>query len=137
MDRKSIGRGGKMNNKEINTKIVEAEETIIYESLLGEKTIPYIGWFWREIDFDAEEMDFGVIPAGTADVVIDGIPQEPKSKKALVGFMANNKWDYPYVHANKKQWAEIKAAIVDALEDPKYEKFEIADRLIQKLGEVE
>lgn len=46
---------------------------------LGKK-IPYLGWFWRGIDFS------GPIPIGEARL---------KDAAPFVGFMANNKWGYP------------------------------------------
>lgn len=41
------------------------------------KHIPYIGWFWRDVDFS----DLSRIPIGNCG--------------SFVGFMKNNKWDYP------------------------------------------
>lgn len=40
------------------------------------KRIPYIGWFWRLVDFDRR-----IVPIGDCG--------------EFVGFMENNKWDYP------------------------------------------
>jgi hypothetical protein len=45
------------------------------------KRIPYIGWFWRSINF------LGYVPIG--------IMYEREGGDSLIGFMANNKWDYP------------------------------------------
>jgi hypothetical protein len=41
----------------------------------GGKTIPYIGWFWRAVDFASRRASIGDC---------DG----------FIGFMENNKWDY-------------------------------------------
>jgi hypothetical protein len=43
-----------------------------------DKRIPYIGWFWRDVDFASREP---YIPIGNCG--------------EFIGFMENNKWDYP------------------------------------------
>lgn len=45
----------------------------------GPMTIPYMGWGWRDIDF------CGSVPIGT--IYTDN--------QTIIGFMGNNKWDYP------------------------------------------
>ena len=42
----------------------------------AEKLIPYMGWFWRDVSFSKL-----IISIGKCD--------------SFVGFMENNKWDYP------------------------------------------
>jgi hypothetical protein len=46
------------------------------------KRIPYMGWFWRGIRFSND------IPIGR------GMSPD-NSGRPFIGFMANNKWDYP------------------------------------------
>lgn len=43
---------------------------------MGGKSVPYIGWFWREINFHSK-----YIPIGNCG--------------EFIGFMANNKWGHP------------------------------------------
>jgi hypothetical protein len=45
------------------------------------KTIPYIGWFWRNMGFTNGAVSIGRIDCGIAT--------------GFTGFMGNNKWDYP------------------------------------------
>jgi hypothetical protein len=45
----------------------------------GPSTIPYIGWMWRDIDF------CGSVPIGKMET----------DRETIIGFMGNNKWDYP------------------------------------------
>ena len=85
----------------------------------GGKPIPYLGWFWRDVNFDAETMGFGVMPY--------------LGNRFLVGFMQSNKWGYPSVEADKGQWTEIKALITAALKDPISENFRRANDAIQAL----
>lgn len=40
------------------------------------KRVPYIGWFWRNVDFSRKELPIG-------------------DTGEFIGFIANNKWDYP------------------------------------------
>lgn len=46
-----------------------------YAEIPNHKRIPYMGWFWRHLDFHT-----GRLPIGFGD--------------GYIGFMANNKWDY-------------------------------------------
>lgn len=113
-----------MKSEEINARIreIEEDESIVYESFGGKK-FPYVGWFWRDVDFDDEEGgSFGVIPSDAKGSAID-----------LVGFMENNKWGYSYVYASREQWAEIKAAIIDAVNTPSGETLGKVNDLIQGL----
>jgi hypothetical protein len=52
------------------------------------KSLPYIGWFWREVDFTEPTIRLG----DCGD---------------FVGFMENNKWDYPQWRTKEEQTAEI------------------------------
>lgn len=70
------------------------------------KRVPYIGWYWRHIEFS----DPTSIPIGNCG--------------GFVGFMANNKWDYPE-RALTAEEAERVIAIIDE-----------AMRLRQQGGEV-
>jgi hypothetical protein len=45
------------------------------------KNIPYIGWFWRNVDF------CGCVPIGSMEASDEG--------PGFIGFIGNNKWDYP------------------------------------------
>lgn len=47
------------------------------------KVVPYMGWWWRDIDFDAP-----TVPLGRTN-------ENVSSSEQLVAFMANNKWYYP------------------------------------------
>ena len=68
------------------------------------KTIPYVGWFWREVDFDAPAYEFGVIPG------------------EWQGFMENNKWGYGYSRrTTPAEWANIKALLAAAILAPSRE----------------
>lgn len=66
------------------------------------KAIPYIGWYWRCVDFD-QPISFG----DCGD---------------FVGFMENNKWDYPEFTLTPEQDAEVKAMLRDLAAEPSYPK---------------
>lgn len=53
----------------------------------------YIGWYWRNVDFTG-----GNIPVG-------------RTEEGIVGFMQNNKWDYPERYLTEKE-ATIVSSIV-------------------------
>lgn len=62
------------------------------------KRIPYIGWFWRHISFS----DLTTIPIGDCG--------------EFVGFMENNKWDYPERYLTKAEAEHIISIIDEAIE---------------------
>lgn len=120
-----------MNSEELNRRISEiCDESEIYGfQAFGGKTIPYIGWYWRTVDFDRTDgYAFGVMPphAGSA---FESACTEPH-----VGFMENNKWDYDYVHANAEQWAEIKRLLIAAVTEPSVATLKAANDAIQALA---
>lgn len=83
------------------------------------KAVPYIGWFWREVDFDAEGYEFGVIPG------------------EFIGFMENNKWDYGYTRkTSPEEWAEIKRLIGELVNEPTKERAGAVWGAIQAVGNV-
>ena len=69
------------------------------------------------MNFDNFDRLFGVLPGGE------------------VGFMQNNKWDYPYVKASEEQWAKIKGLLILAVENTTRDTLEAVDVAIQGLIE--
>jgi len=62
------------------------------------KQLPYIGWYWRHLEFSE-----GNLPIGdTGD---------------YIGFMANNKWDYPERATTPEEFAHIMEMIDDAMRE--------------------
>lgn len=66
------------------------------------KAIPYLGWFWRGIDFKGPP-----IPIGEARLK-EGAP--------FVGFMANNKWGYPERCLTEDERLQVIAYLDKAME---------------------
>lgn len=62
-----------------------------------DKRVPYIGWFWRHIAFS----DPTRIPIGDCG--------------EFIGFMANNKWDYPQRDLTADEAAHVIAIIDEAM----------------------
>lgn len=62
------------------------------------KSVPYIGWFWREVDFD-DEIDIGCIP------------------DKFAGFMVNNKWDHPERSLDSEQSSEVRRICEDLVQE--------------------
>lgn len=117
-----------MNSAELNEelrKIVDEPELYGYEAF-GGKAVPYIGWYWRDVDFDSPgPYAFGVLPVyeGTLD----------DNDKPRAGFMENNKWGYEYVTATPEQWAHIKELLVAVVNNPGRDTLAAADAAIQAL----
>ena len=117
-----------MNSDELNRriKVFDGIDDVPYDAF-GGKPVPYIGWFWREVNFDRVSpggaYEFGAIPVRAEG---NDVP--------LVGFMENNKWGYDYVWADEEQWTEIKRLLVGAVEDPTPKNFERANVAIQSLA---
>lgn len=93
------------------------------------KLIPYIGWFWRTVDFDAATYTFGIIPSGP-DYVGD-----TRNIPGFNGFMQNNKWDYAYTRqTTTEEWENIKNLLCDAVTQPyTKEKFQAVYDAIQAI----
>lgn len=111
-----------MDSTELNEKLSEiSDESGKYGfECFGGKALPYIGWFWRTVNFDATDgYYFGLCP-------------NPKGTMN-VGFMENNKWDYSYVYANADEWKKIKDALRVVAENPNSETLKTANDLIQAL----
>lgn len=118
---------GRFTSDSLNEKLSaisdEADE-YGYESF-GGKAIPYIGWYWRNVDFNEQgSYSFGVLPVITG---FDG------NDKPRVGFMENNKWDYKYITATPEQWKAIKQKLVAVAVKPCRETLKAADDEIQSL----
>lgn len=140
-----------MTSDEINAAIIEldADENRPYRSCIGQKIIPYIGWYWRTVYFDDTSAGYGlgVIPAHTGegndnwknDIMSAALrAMNPPNKKPLVGFMENNKWGYPTIHLNSEEWEQLKRLIVEAVESVKtlphaecVQKFRAVDEYMQ------
>lgn len=60
------------------------------------KRIPYIGWFWRHLEFHA-----GTLPIGDCG--------------GFIGFMANNKWEYPQRDLTTGEFIAVMAVIDEAM----------------------
>lgn len=114
-----------MTSDELNDALMKLEmsDTLPYECF-GGKPVPYIGWFWRDVDFDTETHWLGVIPAGVES-----------NETNLVGFMENNKWGYPEIKVEREKWAEIKSLLEKALTSMKREDFARLNDTIQALAD--
>lgn len=108
-----------MTSDELNAAIrdLEDQDVPFFESF-GGKCVPYIGWHWRDVDFDRDECRFGVIPA-----------------EMLVGFMENNMWGYPYIRVDGQEWQDIKTLLWYAVETEDLAAFEILNTKIQGLAD--
>lgn len=62
-----------------------------------DKRVPYIGWYWRSVDFASDEP---YIPIGHCG--------------EFIGFMENNKWDYPERKMSPVQVEQVRTIVCDA-----------------------
>ena len=129
-----------MKSEELNAAIREICDDESFDAEIADtgKNIPYIGWFWRTVDFDSETYDFGIIPRGTPSWTMssgsDDETHGPRTTAVMVGFMENNKWGYPYVHADKDEWANIKELLETAVTERTKESLVAVNTAIQALG---
>lgn len=109
-----------MTSDEINKRLGDEEladlGTIITKGLEGtDKAVAYIGWAWRDVDFD-EPLSLGVIPG------------------EWIGFMENNKWGYDYVHLTAGECATIRGLVTNYVISPSNDTaqslFDFMQRLI-------
>lgn len=106
-----------MNSEELNKRINELDSKDREDlEIIGGKCIPYVGWFWRNVDFDSETYSFGICEEGNFN-----------------GFMENNKWDYNYTRElTKEEWLKVKELLVKVVENPTKETTRTAWDYIQK-----
>jgi hypothetical protein len=129
-----------MTSKELNEKIYAIcdAKDLPYEAF-GGKAIPYIGWFWRNVDFDKDYCLFGMIPGRECpnnhdcDRCMEDCDGPETLNKPVVGFMENNKWDYNYIRCDGADWITIKELLVKAVRRPSYENFKAVNEKIQGL----
>lgn len=107
----------KMNDDDLNEFISKLSEdgdmeNIIPPGSLGGsgKLIPYIGWYWRRIDFDN-------ITLGDCG--------------SFIGFMGNNKWDYKEWIISGEQAGTIRQACIALVGNPSQENYDNLFKLIQ------
>ena len=107
-----------ITSERLNTLILElsSRDDLLYETY-GGKTIPYIGWYWRRVNFDSSDYYFGVLPGGE------------------LGFMENNKWDYEVCHCSPMDWKMIRRLLETALLNQTHENFKAVDDKIQSLAD--
>lgn len=72
------------------------EENVIPAGLDFRKRLPYIGWYWRHLEFSS-----GKLPLGNC--------------KNYIGFMANNKWNYHERETTPEEFIVIMALIDTAI----------------------
>jgi len=123
-----------MNEQELNDAIKELcaqwADGDPFELPWEAKPIPYIGWFWRYVHFDSELWEphsLGIIPRGTSDICTDRLDEH------LVGFMENNKWDYPEFDVPNEQWQKLRACIVECVTNPSAETCQAVYDYMQSL----
>lgn len=103
----------------LNQKIAELCDNERYKISGLESTgncIPYIGWYWRDVDFTTDTYSFG-------------------DCHEFIGFMENNKWGYDYVEASEEQWNLIKDLLLTAVDNPSDENLQAVFDEIQKCSD--
>lgn len=109
-----------MDSAAMNAGVLELNE--IHQSAFpNSKPIPYMGWFWRTVDFNDKAYSFGVCESGDGD-------------GRFVAFMENNKWDYDYVEADTEQFGRIKRLLETAINTKALDDTHAVWDAIQKLG---
>ncbi len=96
-------------------EICDNPEEYGYECF-GGKTIAYLGWYWRDVDFNSKvtSANFGVSPAG-------------------IGFMESNNWGYDYAVPTQEDWDEIRDLVVKVVKDPSKEALKELNAKIQAI----
>ena len=117
-----------MTSDELNAKlraIDDAEGGLDFDAFGNSgKRLPYIGWFWRDVDWSRDDCVLGIIPRGA-----DG------NDKPLVGFMESNKWGYPHIYVCGPAWTNIRDLATQAATSPSIETLRALNEAVQALGE--
>ncbi len=96
-----------MDSDKLNDEIRKAEDEDREKSRVigmenSGKIFPYIGWFWREVNFDR------LLPLAECEGDIG-------DDKGFVGIIVNNKWGYDEWETTEEQRGEIKALFEKAV----------------------
>lgn len=82
--------------------------------------VPYFGWWWREVDWDADSVSLAASPASAPDWYTS------HSFESMMGvawpgretrFCENNKWGYPEFPVEGEQWQELRAKVEAVVDD--------------------
>lgn len=116
-----------MTSDELNAAIgaIESSNARPPYECFGGKCVPYIGWFWRDVDFDAPTCSFGIMPAGTDEI------GSPATAVPTVGFCENNKWGYEEIEATPEQFANIKRLLIEAVTVRTADAFRAVNEAVQ------
>ncbi len=114
-----------MDSKTLNAKIKEldGDDRFTVKGLEDSgKVIPYIGWFWRNVDF-TRAISLGYTTEG----------EEEWDAPDFVGFMENNKWGYPEVTCTLEQTENVERLLILAVEKPSNQTLQAVFGYIQTL----
>lgn len=90
-------------NEMIDEMLAEDERFVIKGLESTGKCIPYIGWYWRCVDFARVRLgDCG----------------------SFIGFMENNKWEYPEWSVTEEQTKSIRAQLCEIVTEPTQAKLQ-------------
>jgi hypothetical protein len=93
------------------------------------KCIPYIGWFWRDVDWDAPDIRLGILPS-TKDPLEYS---ELERTEGFTGFMQNNKWGYEEFLVTGEDKDRLRKMVEDTIVKQSNEKFQALFDYIQTL----
>lgn len=122
----AIGMKGEiMTSDELNQELssIEVDKEGLF-CAFGGKVLPYIGWYWRKVNFDQLTYRFGVIPPGADENTVP-----------IVGFMEADKWDYPLIETTPQQWQEIKRLVISVVDNPSHDTLSALNDAIQRLAD--
>lgn len=88
------------------------------------KCIPYIGWCWRDLDWDAPSITFGVLPDCNDPLELT---------KGFIGFMKYNKWDYEQFVIQGEAKDTLRKMVENTIVSQSDEKFQALFDYIQSL----
>lgn len=133
-----------MDSTELNTRLSDLDEGIEDSHTLQSpnglqmtgKAIPYIGWYWRSIDWDYA-CEHGLrIYAPTRRAKSQSASQiELSDVPPFYGFMQNNKWGYNEVWLNSFQARMIREYAENLVSQPSQILLDGFFELIQREGE--
>lgn len=129
-----------MNSEELNKRIREIEDGREFEGQvkgieLTGKTFPYLGWGWREVDFDhpfelgfsGECQSCGVKKTCEYHEGVLELSESPD----FVGFMENNKWGYAQRTVTEEQRREIVMLVTECASRPSLEALQTLFNYVQ------
>ena len=117
---------------ELNEAIRKAEE-------VHDLTVPYFGWYWRDVDWDADDVTLAASPSAPPawhEQTLEAMTGQPW-KGGEVRFCESNKWGYPMFRVTGAAWVALRQCVATFAERPSHAARGAIVDLLRRLAPVD